>query len=81
MFLSGSLQILKDSPIWKIIEALVKINYSLQIQTTLLFSLNQKEEVGDAQIIIERKEDQEMHGFPLQVKRKLLDFQKLETKY
>lgn len=59
----------------------MKISYSLQIQTTLLFSLNQKKEVGDAQVIIQRKEDQEMHGFALQVKRKLLDFQKLEIKF
>lgn len=44
-------------------EVLVKISYSVQKQKTLLFSLNQKEEVGDAQIIIQRKEDQEMHIF------------------
>ena len=74
------MQILKDSPTWKITELLVKISYPLQKQKALLFSLNQKGKVGGTQIIIWRRKDQETQLSSIS-EEKLLDFQKLESKF
>lgn len=71
------MKILNDFSIWKIIELLVKISYSLQKQK---FSLNQKEKLGDAQVIIQRKKDQEIQ-FCFISEEKPLEFQKLESKF
>ena len=74
------MQILKDPPTWKITELLEKISYPLQEQKALLFSLNQKGKVGDTQIIIWRRKDQEIQLSSIS-EEKPLDFQKLESKF
>lgn len=38
-------------------------NELLLTEKTLLFCFSQKEDIADAQVIMQRKEDQEMHAF------------------